>query len=131
MTRRRTATTDGYTVGYRRPPVEHQFKKGQSGNPGGRPRKMKVTGFPDLLRAELAKTVRLKINGVEKVMTNAEAAAARLANDLLTAPPRERLKLVQELEKLGVFAVPPEATISTPETRRAFLAELAKKVSDS
>ena len=28
-----------YEVGYGRPPVEHRFRKGQSGNPGGRPKK--------------------------------------------------------------------------------------------
>lgn len=31
--------TDDYEVGYRRPPAETQFKKGQSGNPRGRPPK--------------------------------------------------------------------------------------------
>ncbi len=31
--------TDDYEVGYGKPPKEHQFKAGQSGNPRGRPKK--------------------------------------------------------------------------------------------
>ena len=27
-------------TGYKMPPVEHQFKPGESGNPGGRPKKL-------------------------------------------------------------------------------------------
>jgi Family of unknown function (DUF5681) len=37
-------SSDGYKVGPGRPPREHQFKPGQSGNPGGRPKGSGVTG---------------------------------------------------------------------------------------
>lgn len=33
-------TSDDSPVGYRRPPVHSRFQKGQSGNPGGRPKKV-------------------------------------------------------------------------------------------
>lgn len=31
-------TPNGYAVGYGKPPVHTRFAKGQSGNPGGRPK---------------------------------------------------------------------------------------------
>ena len=41
-----------YKVGYGRPPIEHQFKRGQSLNPRGRPagRKNNKTIFAQILR---------------------------------------------------------------------------------
>jgi Family of unknown function (DUF5681) len=36
----KSADTSKYTVGYCKPPVHSRFRKGQSGNPGGRPRGM-------------------------------------------------------------------------------------------
>lgn len=59
-----------YDVGYRRPPTEHRFRKGQSGNPGGRPRGAKNrpkvdNGFgmraaEEYLRHEAYRPVRIR-----------------------------------------------------------------------
>jgi hypothetical protein len=47
-----------YNVGYGRPPRQHQFKAGQSGNPSGRPKG--VRSFKSDLRDELAEVVSVK-----------------------------------------------------------------------
>jgi predicted DNA-binding protein len=41
-----------YVVGYRKPPVEHQFKKGMSGNPGGRAKKIAAVFNAGLLEVD-------------------------------------------------------------------------------
>lgn len=48
-------TEPAYGVGYARPPKEHQFRPGQSGNPSGRPKS--VRSFKSDLRDELGELV--------------------------------------------------------------------------
>jgi hypothetical protein len=56
--------TDSYSVGYRKPPKEKQFKKGQSGNPKGRPKKVvKSEGFYKLVIDELDSLVTIPDQG--------------------------------------------------------------------
>lgn len=49
------STHPEYAVGYKRPPLHSQFKKGQSGNPKGRPKGSK--GFATIVREQLGAKV--------------------------------------------------------------------------
>ena len=45
-----TETKSDYEIGYRKPPEGRRFKKGQSGNPSGRPAKSAKSAQPVLVR---------------------------------------------------------------------------------
>jgi hypothetical protein len=50
-----------FEIGYRRPPPEHQFRKGVSGNPRGRPKES--TNLVTLLQKELKAPIQITENG--------------------------------------------------------------------
>ncbi|WP_052261788.1 DUF5681 domain-containing protein [Leisingera sp. ANG-M1] len=64
-----------YEVGYAKPPKRTQFKKGQSGNPKGRPKGAK--GFNASLKREMESEVIIREGGREVKVSKAEAAAKR------------------------------------------------------
>jgi len=51
-----TKISRAYNVGYRKPPIEHRFKKGKSGNPRGRSKR--PSDFATLLEEQLDRLVR-------------------------------------------------------------------------
>lgn len=69
---------DTYEVGYAKPPKRTRFKKGQSGNPKGRPK-----GSPNIVTA-VRRAIHAKVpiveQGKRKVVSKLDAAATQLAN---------------------------------------------------
>src|SRR6185437_7877616 len=62
-----------YEVGYKKPPVATRFKKGQSPNPGGRPKKVRALRDPGaILEAVDNEEIIVTDNGKRKRMKKAE-----------------------------------------------------------
>ena len=84
----------GYNIGYGKPPAATQFKKGQSGNPKGRPK-----GSIDMtakLRAALNERVMVSEDGRRKKITKVDAMFKQLANKAAAGDTRA-LKLAFDL----------------------------------
>lgn len=60
-----------YGIGYRKPPKEHAFKKGECANPSGRPRKQQSNG--DIVQKLLSQILVLRIDGKPDRLTGREA----------------------------------------------------------
>ena len=84
-------------VGYGNPPKDTRFKKGQSGNPNGRPRKPKSAH--DVVQNMLNETVDIVVNGKRKKITHLEAAILQLRNDAVTGKPIDRIRALKQLKE--------------------------------
>ena len=89
QTRRKSGsrpTSGNGEVGYGRPPKEHQFKPGRSGNPKGRPKgvKNKSTIFWKIATMKVA----MRVGGRMRKVPFLEAMWLRVAGDALKGSPK-------------------------------------------
>lgn len=91
--------------GYGKPPKEHQFKPGQSGNPNGRPRKTNNhLTLSDRLNGILARKVSLRIGTKTEKCELIDAMLMALAEKAAKGDPRS-IKLITDI--LGRSTPPP------------------------
>lgn len=81
-----------YAVGYGRPPAASQFRKGESGNPKGRPKGSR--NFTTLVMNQLEKTVTVTERGRTRVITKGEVVATQMVNDAARGDARARRDLM-------------------------------------
>jgi len=70
-----------HAIGYGRPPKRTQFVKGQSGNPGGRPKGSQ--NLAAVVRATIHQRIKVTDNGRVRYTTKFEAIIAQLVNKAL------------------------------------------------
>lgn len=102
-------------VGYKRPPAEHQFKKGQpSPNPKGRPRKDKA--YQRVVLEALNRKLTITVNGKRRKLSVTEVALQQLGNKAGAGD----LNAIKEINKLNQQVAPlkPQPEMSSEELRQ-------------
>lgn len=92
-----------YEVGYRKPPVAHQFRKGQSGNPAGSTRKRDKRGRAKTLKAvlidELSQSIAVTEGGRRRHVPRQTALIKKIVADALNGDAKARAQLIQLASK--------------------------------
>jgi hypothetical protein len=84
----------GYEVGYGKPPSKNRFKKGQSGNPRGRPRARQHPA--KVVAEELSRLVSINENGQSYKISKFHAIIKQVTRQAMMGMPRAQ-KLIMDL----------------------------------
>jgi len=85
-------------VGYKKPPKEHQFKRGQSGNPKGRPKKPKT--LTEALKRELEAEIPVTEHGKTYRITKVQALVKTLMHRSLQGDTAMMRMLLNQLKDM-------------------------------
>ncbi len=102
-----------YDVGYGKPPKQHRFKPGQSGNAKGRPKGQR--NALTLIREILQRPVKITRNGKQVVIPSYLVAYEQLMQKAMRGDPKAMTELHKLARDLGIIAPEPEETEETPQ----------------
>jgi Family of unknown function (DUF5681) len=115
-----------YRVGYGKPPLETRFKRGQSGNPKGRPRGAK--NLASLLNEALNELVLVAEDGGRKRISKRKAAFKQLVNEAAKGNWRALKLLVDILQDIERRTEPQTEESSFSLADEKVLAQLAARL---
>jgi len=102
-------TSASYEVGYRKPPRHTQFQKGQSGNPGGRPRRSLAGRLEELALYEAYRTTVVMEDGHAMPMPAIQAVLRRQLESAAggnVRAQRDILAMIRDIERARSVAAP-------------------------
>jgi hypothetical protein len=98
----KSAGSDNYEVGYRKPPMATRFRKGQSGNPRGRKRASE--NFLAIFKRHAIRRVRIKASdGTSKTLSVAEAIITKNYQEALKQDETAMANVLKLAELAGEF----------------------------
>jgi hypothetical protein len=123
----RSSSGASYQTGYRKPPKQHQFRPGQSGNRKGRPKGAKNTAT--LLREILDRKIEIRTGSTLRKISVREAMLTRFAESALKGDTKSATFLLQryDLEESDLEQANRETTPEEQEIIDAYLAAYLKK----
>jgi hypothetical protein len=121
-----------YEVGKGKPPQNHKWRKGQSGNPKGPRRKPKLDNLSlqDLLAEFINELVPVTVSGREVLMPKKHAILLSVIHDGLSGTPAQRLKAFNVLKELGAFEMSAHHRQETQKQRDQVIADIVRRLAE-
>src|SRR5258708_18495570 len=114
-----------YQVGCGKPPQHTRFKKGESGNPTGRPKNSK--NLTTLLEKELKQRVVITENGRRRSITKQEAMVKHLVNKAVSGDRPLMQLLLEEIRLLEARAAASPSGASLDEADREAMRQIEER----
>ena len=115
-----------YQVGYGKPPQHTRFKKGESGNPTGRPKGSK--NLTTLLEKELKQRVMVTENGRRRSITKQEAMVKHLVNKAVSGDRALMQLLLEEIRLLEARAASSPSGTNLDEADREVMRQIQERM---